>query len=119
MSSAVVDPPTAPVRASTRAAEPSAELFRLGALPPATILVVANSDSWQRLMCAVDEEGPDARLSPDEIYPVPRSSWLRVLQPGPTRTRVRIVEGPYAGRFGWVIPEAVMPDSGAGSAESR
>jgi hypothetical protein len=93
--------------------------LRLGSNGEAMVLVASNKDAFDVFTKAAvshDEEGIAALILADQLWPIKGGTKVRVIDYGgflnATKTQVRILEGGYYGRSGWVAAEWVVQSSG-------
>jgi hypothetical protein len=77
-------------------------------------------DAFTKAAVSDDKEGVAALILANRLWPVKGGTKVRVIDYGgflnATKTQVRILEGGYYGRSGWVAAEWVVQSSGLESA---
>jgi len=74
---------------------------------PGQNLVAVDLTCWKKLQQAIDERGPDARLSTDEVFVIDGDTAIEVLRKTQLWAEIRVLSGPWQGRSGLVAPESV------------
>ena len=64
-------------------------------------------DEWNKSLISKDQHGMLAMLVSDRVLSVPADTRVKVIERKWSKTRVRILEGDFAGRAGWVPYEWV------------
>jgi hypothetical protein len=92
--------------------------LRLESNSEAIVLVASTNeafDAFTKAAVSHDKEGVAALVLADKLWPVKGGTKVRVIDYGgflnATKTQVRILEGVYYGRSGWVASEEVAPVS--------
>jgi len=81
--------------------------YALGSVLPGCIVVAANLRWFGRLPRAVDESGPDAVFSTKHVFPIDLRAEIEILERTRQWVKIRVLDGRFAGRTGFSIPEAV------------
>jgi hypothetical protein len=122
---------TAPPTSETPTSKHKSETVRIGQIgqlrlesnSEAMVLVASDKDALDAFTKAAvsdDKEGLAALILAGRLWPVKGGTKVRVIDYGgflnATKTQVRILEGGYYGRSGWVAAEWVVQSSGIESA---